>query len=86
MSKEASYISASEIGEYLYCQHAYYLKVRGAKRELSRELLKGQREHRELTHKVTKVEKAQSQQTIAFKLAALLFGLALVMFVLGRLL
>ena len=86
VSDEKDYISASELGEYLYCRHAYYLKKNGAKRELSRELLAGQREHRELVREVKKVEQAQTRQGVGFKLAALLFGLAILLYVIGQLL
>jgi CRISPR/Cas system-associated exonuclease Cas4 (RecB family) len=50
------YISASEIGEYLYCQRAWWLRVHGAKSSQVAVLEQGTVEHEVLAVAVEQVE------------------------------
>jgi CRISPR/Cas system-associated exonuclease Cas4 (RecB family) len=50
------YISASEIGEYLYCQRAWWLRRRGKKSSKKAVLEAGTQQHEALAEAVEQVE------------------------------
>jgi CRISPR/Cas system-associated exonuclease Cas4 (RecB family) len=76
------YISASEIGEYLYCQRAWWLRRRGVKSSKQTVLDAGTQQHEALAQAVEQVGRGSRSGR-----RLLWFGIALlVLFVLIRLL
>ena len=78
-SETKDYISASEIGTFSYCERAYWLKTRGEKQVISKQMRQGSKEHAELSKKVETVQVGQAKSRLGFVVAALLAGLALLL-------
>jgi CRISPR/Cas system-associated exonuclease Cas4 (RecB family) len=51
------YISASEIGEYLYCQRAWWFRRQGVETSQPEVLKQGTEQHEELTKQVRQIER-----------------------------
>ena len=49
------YINASELGEFIYCQHAYWLAQQGETRTVSCAMREGSAAHRHLNEQVNEV-------------------------------
>lgn len=78
--KTASYIRASEIGDYVYCNRQWYLKriegVRPAQFQLER-MEKGTRHHEEHWKQVRKVARNEKLILVLIVAAVTMFVLAL---------
>ena len=78
-SETQDYISASEIGTFSYCERSYWLKTRGEKQVISKQMRQGSKEHAELSKQVETVQVGQARSRVGFVVAALLAGLALLL-------
>lgn len=70
--KNEEYITASEIGEYLYCQRSWWYKRRGIRADPQGSLKRGNREHEAIFRQVEATERAG---VVAQKLLLALLGL-----------
>lgn len=69
-------INASEVGEFLYCEKAYALKVVGAKREVSQAMRSGRVQHEVLNQRVTTVKRGERRALGGLGVAILLVLIA----------
>ena len=78
------YISASELGEYLYCQRAWWLRRRGAKAVEQDRLEQGTQQHEELAEVAQAVEAgSRAGRRLLWLGVALMFFLLLVKLLAG---
>jgi CRISPR/Cas system-associated exonuclease Cas4 (RecB family) len=76
--KNEGYVTASEIGEYVYCRRAWWLRASGIVKEQTTEMLEGTKKHNELS---AKLESYTSYKRAAlFLLVAGLLGFIIFIF------
>ena len=78
------YISASELGEFIYCQHAYWLAQRGETRTVSRAMREGSAAHRHLNEQVNDVARQERRGSLGLSGALILLILVGLLWVLLR--
>ena len=82
--KQKDYISASELGEFIYCQHAYWLAQRGERRTVSRAMREGSAAHRHLNEQVNDVTQQERRGSLGLSVAIILLILIGLLWVLLR--
>ena len=78
------YINASDIGEFVYCQHAYWLAQRGETRTVSRAMREGSAAHRHLNEQVNDVTQQERRGSLGMSVALVLLILVGLLWVLLR--
>ena len=79
------FINASELGEFIYCQHAYWLAQQGETPTVSRAMREGSAAHRHLNEQVDEVTRRERRSSVGFAVALLLLLLVGVVLILTRL-
>lgn len=70
------YISASEIGEFVYCRRAYWLAQQGEARTVSRAMTQGSAAHKQLNDQVEEVTHKEERSSVGLVAALVLLALA----------